>query len=497
MESNEKKEKRTRKRTIESFGKYFASPSLKDARRRRQDQAVILRDSFEIPDEMVDVGKNHHYYIRTYGCQMNEHDTEVMAGILEIMGYTSVEKPEKADIIILNTCAVRETAENKVFGELGHLKHLKQNNPDVILAICGCMSQEEEVIDKILRKYQHVDIIMGTHNIHRLPFLLKEAFFNKEVVVEVWSQEGEIVENLPKQRAGDKKAWVNIAYGCDKFCTYCIIPYTRGKERSRMPEDILAEVEQLVSEGYLEVTLLGQNVNSYGKDIQNYNYTFAQLLADVAKTNIPRVRFTTSHPWEFTDEMVATIAKYDNIMPHVHLPVQSGNSYILRKMGRQYTREDYLTLYQKIREQVKNVAITTDIIVGFPNESEAEFLETVSLVEQCKFDGAYTFIYSQREGTPAAKLHDNVPIQDKKDRLQALNLLVNDSAYMRNESFLNKTVDVLVHGESKKNSAVLSGYTGQNKLVNFVGEKSLIGKIIPVRIVEIRSWSLNGEYIAE
>ena len=494
----ETKEKRTRKRTVASFGKYFTAPSLKDARKRRSsDQPTVIRDSFEVPEDMVNAGVGKKYYIRTYGCQMNEHDTEVMAGILEMLGFEKTDETADADIILLNTCAVRDTAESKVFGELGHLKFLKASRPELLLGVCGCMSQEEEVVDTILRKHQHVDMIFGTHNIHRLPQLIREAYLNKEMVVEVWSQEGDIIEDLPKTRLGDLKAWVNIAYGCDKFCTYCIIPYTRGKERSRAPEDILNEVRELAAKGYQEVTLLGQNVNSYGRDIKGNEYTFASLLDEVRKIDIPRIRFTTSHPWEFTDDMIAVLAKGGNMMPHVHLPVQSGNSYILRKMGRQYTREAYLELYQKIRESIPNVAITTDIIVGFPNETEEQFNETVSLVEQCRFDGAYTFIYSQRDGTPAAKMEDNVSHQDKKARLQVLNKMVNESALERNTAFQDEIVEVLVHGESKRNPDVLSGYTGQNKLVNFVGPKELIGKIVKVKVVQVKNWTLDGEYINE
>jgi len=494
---SEIKSKHTRKRTVESFGKYFTAPSLSDARKRHKSEVQVLRDSFSIPEDMLVVGDNKHYYIKTFGCQMNEHDTEVMAGILGMMGYTATTIVEKADIILLNTCAVRENAENKVFGELGNLKHLKKEKPDLILGVCGCMSQEEEVVERILRTYQHVDIIFGTHNIHRLPYLIREAFFNKEMVVEVWSQEGDIIENLPKNRLGDTKAWVNIAYGCDKFCTYCIIPYTRGKERSRIASDIVQEVADLVAAGYQEVTLLGQNVNSYGKDLKDEQTDFATLLRAVSATGIPRIRFTTSHPWEFTDEMIQAIADCDNIMPHVHLPVQSGSTKILKKMRRQYSREDYLTLYEKIRKTVPRVSITTDIIVGFPNETEEQFEETLSLVELCRFDSAYTFIYSPRAGTPAARFDDNVAMEIKKDRLQRLNEIVNVCALERNQIYQNQEVKVLVHGESKKNSEVLSGYTEENKLVNFIGEKSLVGKIVPVKITCVKTWSLDGEYIGK
>jgi len=485
--------KRTRKRTIEAFGKYFTEPSLRDAGKRHKVDAQILRDSFEIPADMQNVGQGKYYYVKTFGCQMNAHDTEVITGILNLLGYESTEDTEQADVILLNTCAVRENAENKVFGELGHLKHLKAQKPDLILGVCGCMPQEEAVVERILRTHQHVDLIFGTHNIHRLPFLLREAFFNKEMVVEVWSQEGDIVEDLPKARLGDAKAWVNIAYGCDKFCSYCIIPYTRGKERSRLATDIIAEVEGLVANGYQEVTLLGQNVNSYGKDLKDEDIDFAALLRAVSATGIPRVRFVTSHPWEFTQAMIDAIAECENIMPHVHLPVQSGSSEVLKKMRRGYTRESYIELYEQIRAAVPRVSITTDIIVGFPNETDEQFTETLTLVETCRFDGAYTFIYSPREGTPAARLKDTVSEAVKKERLQALNAIVNESALMRNKPYEGTEVKVLVHGESKRNSEVLSGYTEENKLVNFRGDASLIGKIVPVKVTQVKTWSLDGE----
>lgn len=492
-----KMKKRTKKRTVASFEKYFTSPSLVDAKKRTKEQSTIERNAFEIPEDMIDAGINKYYYIRTYGCQMNEHDTEVMAGILETMGFQPTDNTELADIILLNTCAVRASAENKVFGELGHLKHLKAKNPEILLGVCGCMSQEEEVVDEVLRVHQHVDMIFGTHNIHRLPQLMKEAYLNKEMVVEVWSQEGTIIENLPKSRLGNEKAWVNITFGCDKFCTYCIIPYTRGKERSRLAQDILNEVEELVAKGYQEVTLLGQNVNSYGNDLKNDAVNFAKLLASVQQIPLPRIRFTTSHPWEFTDEMIDVLAQGGNIMPHVHLPVQSGSSQVLKLMGRQYSKEQYLELYQKIRERIPHVSITTDIIVGFPNETEEQFQETLDLVNTCRFDGAYTFIYSQRDGTPAAAMLDNVPIEVKRERLQRLNERINAHALERNLPYQNQIVEVLVHGESKKNAAVLSGYTPQNKLVNFTGDTSLIGKIVPVKITGVKNWTLDGVYAHE
>ncbi|RYM05638.1 tRNA (N6-isopentenyl adenosine(37)-C2)-methylthiotransferase MiaB [Sporolactobacillus sp. THM7-7] len=479
------------------FSKYFQPPSLKAARRRRREKVHIIND-FQIPDDMKAVGRGKHYVIRTYGCQMNEHDTEVMAGILEELGYEETEEERNADVILINTCAIRENAENKVFGEIGHLKPLKRENPNLILGICGCMAQEEAVVNRILQKHPQVDLIFGTHNIHRLPQLLKEALFSKEMVVEVWSKEGDIVENLPQSRHGHFQAWVNIMYGCDKFCTYCIVPYTRGKERSRRPEDIIEEVRDLARNGYKEITLLGQNVNAYGKDLKEpANYGLGHLMDEIRKIGIPRVRFTTSHPKDFDDHLIEVLAKGGNLCEHIHLPVQSGNSDILKIMGRGYTRERYLDLFYKIKRAVPNASFTTDIIVGFPNETEEQFEDTLSLVRECRFDGAYTFIYSPRPGTPAARMQDNVPPEVKKDRLLRLNKLVDQLASESNAAYRDRVVEVLVEGESRKNPDVLTGHTRTNKVVNFRGPKSLIGQLVHVRITQPKMWSLDGEWQRE
>ncbi|MFC4404507.1 tRNA (N6-isopentenyl adenosine(37)-C2)-methylthiotransferase MiaB [Gracilibacillus xinjiangensis] len=481
----------------ELISKYFQTtyepPNLKKARSRRKKDVDIHYD-FDIPLEMKAVGKGKKFLIRTYGCQMNEHDTEVMAGILTNMGYESTDDTNDADIILLNTCAIRENAENKVFGEIGHLKPLKLEKPDLILGVCGCMSQEESVVNRILKKHPFVDMIFGTHNIHRLPKLINEAMFGKEMVVEVWSKEGDIIENLPKVRNGKIKAWVNIMYGCDKFCTYCIVPYTRGKERSRRPEDIIQEVRHLAAQGYKEITLLGQNVNAYGKDL-DIDYGLGDLMDEIHKIDIPRVRFTTSHPRDFDDRLIEVLSKGGNLLDHIHLPVQSGSSEILRVMARRYTREDYLELVRKIREAMPNATLTTDIIVGFPNETDEQFEETISLVEEVGFESAYTFIYSPREGTPAAKWEDNIPMEVKKARLQRLNALVNKQSAEAMEKYHGQTVKVLVEGESKKDPDVLSGYTERNKLVNFRGPKSIIGEIVEVKITNTKTWTLDGELV--
>ncbi|GEN30503.1 tRNA-2-methylthio-N6-dimethylallyladenosine synthase [Cerasibacillus quisquiliarum] len=487
-------------KTTADFAKYFETtykpPNINKARKRGREEVKVHYD-FNIPEDMRQIGRGKKFLIRTYGCQMNEHDTEVMAGILTEMGYEATTVTEEADLILLNTCAIRENAENKVFGEIGHLKPLKTENPDLILGVCGCMSQQESVVNRIMQKHQHVDLIFGTHNIHRLPHLLKEAMFGKAQVVEVWSKEGDIIENLPKVRHGKIKAWVNIMYGCDKFCTYCIVPMTRGKERSRRPEDILQEVRQLAAEGYKEITLLGQNVNAYGKDFEDIDYRFGDLMDDIRKIDIPRVRFTTSHPRDFDDHLIEVLAKGGNLLDHIHLPVQSGSNEILRKMNRKYTREEFLELVRKIKEAIPNVTLTTDIIVGFPNETEEQFQETLSLVEEVGFESAYTFIYSPREGTPAARKKDDVTEEEKKDRLYRLNHLVNQQSREAMKRYQGQVVNVLVEGESKKDPDVLAGYTEKNKLVNFKGPKEAIGQIVPVKITEAKTWSLDGVMVEE
>lgn len=473
----------------------FIKPNLRTAQRRSKDETIIDRSLFNIPEEYKNLGFDKKYYLRTYGCQANERDSETIRGILEMMSYTEVKEPESADIIIMNTCAIRKNAEDHVFGEIGQLKRLKYTNPDLMFVVCGCMAQEEEVVETILKKYHHIDIIFGTHNIHRFPELLIQAHFNKERVVEVYSKEGEIYENLPVIRQQHSKAWVNIIYGCDKFCTYCIVPYTRGKERSRLKEDILDEINTLIIEGYKEVTLLGQNVNAYGKDLSD-DYSFAELLEDVAKTGIERIRFMTSHPWDFTDKMVDVIAQYDNIMPFVHLPLQSGSNDILKLMGRRYTTEEYLHVFDLLREKVKNITFSTDIIVGFPNETEEQFQDTLKMMDYCKFDNVYTFIYSPRAGTPASRMEDNVSLETKRSRLKLLNQKVAHYALLNNKNLIGSIQSVLVDGPSKKDENVFSGYTEGNKLVNFVPKNAKTGMIVQVKITNANTWTLKGEEIS-
>lgn len=470
----------------------FTLPNYLAAQKRTKDGSTIERSLFHIDEEAKNLGVGRKYFLRTYGCQANERDGQTIRGILEEMGYLPVIDAGAADLIILNTCAVRKNAEDKVFGEIGQLKRYKLKNPDLMFVVCGCMAQEEEVVNTIMTKHPHIDLIFGTHNIHRLPDLLYKATLTRERVIEVYSQEGDVIENLPSRRDKSAKAWVNIMYGCDKFCTYCIVPYTRGKERSRSMEDILLEIHNLMDEGVKEVTLLGQNVNAYGKDL-NKDTTFALLLAKVSKTGIDRIRFTTSHPWDFTDELIDIIAHTANVMPYVHLPVQSGNADILKIMGRRYTPEAYLTLFMKLQERIKDASFSTDIIVGFPNETLQQFEDTLRIVDACKFDSAFTFIYSPREGTPAANMEDNVPIEEKRRRLQILNKQIAFYALAKNQAMLGKRVKVLVDGPSKKNPEVYSGYTENNKLVNFIPESKCTGSIIELVITQAKTWTLWGE----
>lgn len=467
-------------------------PNLTDARRRSTKE--VNRIDYKLDNLYKNIGLNKTYYVKTYGCQMNEHDTENIEGLLESIGFTKSNDMEDSDLVILNTCSIRENAHNKAFGMLGRLKHLKEERPNLIIGVCGCMAQEEVVVNEILSKYRHVNFVFGTHNLYDLPKLIYENMENFKTKIDVLSIEGDLIEGLPVKRASNFKAYVNIIYGCDKFCTYCIVPYTRGKQRSRKMEDILEEVNELKNNGCVEVTLLGQNVNAYGKDL-NLGYDLANLLENVAKTNIPRIRFITSHPWDFTDHMIEVIKKYENIMKYVHLPIQSGSDRILKLMGRRYTKEDYKKLFNKLKE-IPNIAITTDIIVGFPGESEEDFLDTLDIVNSCKYDGAFTFIYSPRVGTPAAKLYDNdnTTIEEKEDRLQRLNNLINDYSLASNKKMIGKVFKVLTEGESNKKD-MMYGYTETNKLVNFKGNKDLIGKIVDVKILEAKSFSLDGELV--
>ncbi len=466
-------------------------PNLKEARKRTDKEVKIIRDEYIIPDNIKNIGKNKKYHVITYGCQMNVHDSENISAILEDLKYTQTDDVDNADIIVINTCAIRENAHNKVVGMLGRIKHLKETKKDIITVFCGCMAQEESIANMLKDKYKWVDIVFGTHNIHKLPIYLSDLYKEKKQEIEVYSIEGDVYEGIPVKRDSKYKAWVNIMYGCDKFCSYCIVPYTRGKQRSRLPEDVLNEVKKLKDDGYMEITLLGQNVNAYGKDL-NISYNMANLLRDVANIGIQRIRFITSHPWDFTDEMIDVISKYPNIMPYIHLPIQSGSNKILAMMRRRYTKESYIELFNKIKKKIPNVAISTDIIVGFPGETEEDFKETLDVVDTLKYDLAYTFIFSKREGTPASLMKDDTSMDEKKERLARLNEKVNEYANMNNMKYKDKIVDVLTEDYSEK-EGYLMGYTDTMKLVNVKASDEYLGKIVKVKITDVKTWSLDGE----
>jgi len=437
------------------------------------------------------------YYIATMGCQLNENESEKLAGMIVNMGYEKTDSMDTADLIVFNTCCVRENAEEKVVGQLGYLKNLKRSKPDIMIAVGGCMTQEGHMVEKLNKTYgQHVDVIFGTHNLYRFPELLYEAMINNERKVEIFNIDGDIVEGLPIKRDDSIKASVTIMYGCNNFCSYCIVPYVRGRERSRNYETIIEEVKGLAQEGYKEIMLLGQNVNSYGNDFIDKKYTFAELLKAICKIDgIERIRFMSPHPKDFSDELIDVIASEKKVCKAIHLPLQSGSTAVLEKMNRKYTKESYLALVDKIRSKVKGATFSTDIIVGFPGETEEDFLDTVDVVKKVRYDSAYTFVYSIREGTVAAKMENQIPEDIKSRRIGELIKVVNEILEENCEKLVGRKEKIIVEGESKNNPEVLTGRTDGNKVVNFVGDKTLIGKMIEVEIVEQRKWYLEGRVL--
>jgi tRNA-2-methylthio-N6-dimethylallyladenosine synthase len=434
--------------------------------------------------------KKMQYWLETFGCQMNEHDSELIAGFLEEMGCWLAVSPNNADIIIINTCCVRNTAENKVYGLLGRLRRLKTENPQLIIGVCGCMTQQQGVAEKIKRRFPYVDIILGTHNLQRLPVLLRELFDTGEPIVEVWAKEKEINELSPIKRKDGIKVWVTIMYGCSNYCTYCIVPYVRGRERSRRPEEIIAEVKRLGQEGCKEVTLLGQNVNSYGKGL---DFDFADLLTALNKIEgIERIRYLTSHPRDFSNRLIKVIAVSQKVCEHFHLPVQSGSNHVLHLMNRGYSREEYLRLTEKIRKSIPGACITTDIMVGFPGETDDDFKDTLDLVQQVRFDSAYTFIYNKRTGTPAADMPDQVPEAVKKERIETLIAIQNDISLEKNKAVEGQVHEVLVEGESKSDPAFLCGRNRCNKMVIFPSDKNIMGSMQMIKITNGQLTHLKG-----
>jgi len=432
------------------------------------------------------------FHISTFGCQMNEHDTEKIIWTLERIGYQQTINRSEADIIIFNTCAVRETAEDRVFGQLGELQDLKRKNPSLIIAVCGCLMQKEDIRDYFLKKHRHIDIVFGTNNIHKLPQLIDRHLRTNDRVIDVVEDTKEISDNIDSNRKYSYKAFVDIMYGCNNFCSYCIVPYTRGRERSRSVKSIINEVENLAQTGCKEITLLGQNVNSYGKTLDE-KITFSQLLTLLNEIEgIERIRFMTSHPKDFSEELIEAYKNLDKLCNHLHLPVQSGSNRILKLMNRKYTKEEYLEKIYKIREYIPDIAITTDIIVGFPGETEEDFEETLDLVKSAKFDSAFTFLYSIREGTNAAKMSNQIPDEIKHDRFQRLLDVLYPIGLESNKKLINTIQRVLVEETSKSDENVLSGRTETNKLVHFKGNNNIIGQIVDVKITDAKTFTLEG-----
>ena len=438
------------------------------------------------------------YMIQTFGCQMNEHDSEKLCAMLDDMGYVKGMMVEECDLIIYNTCAIRENAELKVFGNLGHLKFAKRKNPDLKIAVCGCMTQQPHVVEEIKSKYNHVDLVFGTHNLYKFPELLVTSMDSSKILVDVWDVDGEVVEGLRSSRKFELKAFVNIMYGCNNFCTYCIVPYTRGRERSRTPEDIIKEIKELVANGTKEITLLGQNVDSYGKTLDN-PVTFAQLLRMTNEIEgLERIRFMTSHPKDISDEVIYAMRDCDKVCEFLHLPVQCGSTKLLKKMNRHYSKEHYLEIIEKAKKEIPDIAFSTDLMIGFPGETEEDLLDTIDVVEKVRYDSAFTFIYSKRKGTPAAEMEDQIEDDVKHERFNRVLEKVNEIFKEINDSYKDKVVEVLVEGKSKTDENVLSGRTRQNKLVNFTGgNEDLTGKLVKVKIVDPKSLSLNGVLIEE
>ena len=437
-------------------------------------------------------GKRKTYNILTYGCQMNEHDSEKISGMLESIGYLETDDEKKADLVIFNTCLIRENAELKVFGKLGEVKGLKRSNPDMLVAVCGCMMQKQEIRDKVLKKFSFVDMIFGTNTIHELPVLIYNAEINKRKSVDIVDNTELIYEDMPKLRKFKHKALVNITYGCNNFCTYCVVPYVRGREKSRHPNEIIQEINTLAEDGCKEVTLLGQNVNSYGSNLEN-KFTFAQLLYEINKIDgIERIRFMTSHPKDLTDDLIKAIKECDKVCNHVHLPIQAGSNEVLSRMNRKYTKEHYLNLVEKLKAAVSDIAITTDIIVGFPGETEEDFEETIEVVKKVEYDSAFTFLYSVREGTKAATMDNQIPDEIKHQRFDRLLDVLYTIVLEKNQQCIDKVYTVLV--ESAEGDK-LTGRTEHFRLVHFKGSKDLVGEIVNVKINSVKTFHMEGEIV--
>ncbi len=438
-------------------------------------------------------GRDLTFCVTTFGCQMNARDSEKLVGILEEIGYKEETNEEKADFVIYNTCTVRENANLRVYGRLGQLKRVKKNNPHMMIGLCGCMMQEAHVVEKLKKSYKFVDVIFGTHNIYKFAELIVNRFESGEMVIDIWKDTDKIVEDLPSERKFPFKSGVNIMFGCNNFCSYCIVPYVRGRERSRNPKDIVREIENLVADGVVEVMLLGQNVNSYGKNLDE-PMTFAQLLVEIEKIEgLERIRFMTSHPKDLSDELIEVMKNSKKICKHLHLPVQSGSTEILKQMNRRYTKEQYLDLVQRIKNAIPDISLTTDIIVGFPGETEEDFLETMDVVKKVRYDSAFTFIYSKRTGTPAAIMENQVPEDVVKDRFDRLLKEVQDISSDVCRIHEGSTQPVLVESLNDHDETLVTGRMSNNLLVHFPGKEELIGKIVNVKLLECKGFYYLGE----
>lgn len=460
----------------------------------RQQLSFLEQAKKLVTEHSERLGRLLTFHVTTFGCQMNARDSEKLVGMLLAAGYVEKET-EDADFVVYNTCTVRENANNKVYGRLGYLHGYKKQNPKMKIALCGCMMQEDVVVSKIRQSYPFVDLIFGTHNIYKFPELLVSVLESDSQIVDIWKEHGDIVEDLPSERKYPFKSGVNIMYGCNNFCTYCIVPYVRGRERSRQPKDILRECEQLVEDGVVEIMLLGQNVNSYGKTLQQ-DVSFADLLKDVATiSGLQRIRFMTSHPKDLSDELIEVMASYENICPHLHLPLQSGSDRMLAAMNRHYTKEHYLSLADRLKATIPSITLTTDIIVGFPGETEEDFAETMDVVERVRYDSAFTFIYSKRAGTPAASMDDQVAKDIVKKRFNKLLSRVQTIGAEQSERFVNSEQKVLIEHKNEQDDSLVTGRMMNNSIVHLRGNEEMIGRVIPVKIKESKGFYYLGEPI--
>lgn len=443
----------------------------------------------------AEYGRRPRALCETHGCQQNENDTERIRGMLRDAGYEFCTDANEADLVVFNTCAVRENAEDKVFGRIGILKHIKERRPHMMIVLCGCMVQQEHITERIKKVHSHVDLIFGTHALYRMPELLYKAYQSRKTVVDIENSPGAIAEDIPIMRDAAHKAWVSVMYGCNNFCAYCIVPYVRGRERSRTPERILDEVRALAADGVSEISLLGQNVNSYGKDLDE-QIDFAELLRRVNEIDgVERIRFMTSHPKDFSDRLIDAMAECEKVCPQLHLPAQAGSNKVLADMNRRYTREQYLEKLNKAKSKIPNLALSTDIIVGFPTEAQEDFEQTVTLLQEAEFDSIFSFIYSRREGTPAAKLESVLSPEQIHANFDRMLKVQNEISRRKNEAYVGRICRILVDGESKTDKTMMTGRTDTAKIVNFPGDKALTGKYIDVKITKAQTWSLYGEYL--